>query len=93
VPAKPHAVDLTDADGAMVTVTGRGMASAPPVALGIRGRSLSIVGWAGPWPVDERWWDADDHRRRARFQILTEDGQARLVVLEQGQWWVAALWD
>jgi protein ImuB len=93
VPAKPHAVDLTDADGAMVTVTGRGLASAPPVALGIRGRSLSIVGWAGPWPVDERWWDADDHRRRARFQILTDDGQARLVVLEQGRWWVAALWD
>jgi len=93
VPAKPHAVELTDAEGAMVTVTGRGLASAPPVALGIRGRSLPIVGWAGPWPVDERWWDTDDHRRRARFQILTDDGQARLVTLEQGQWWVTALWD
>jgi protein ImuB len=93
VPAKPHAVELTDAEGAMVTVTGRGLASAPPVALGIRGRSLAIVGWAGPWPVDERWWDTDDHRRRARFQILTDDGQARLITLEQGQWWVTALWD
>jgi len=93
VPAKPHAVELIDADGAMVTVTGRGMASASPVSLGIRGRWLAIVGWAGPWPVDERWWDVDDHRRRVRFQILTDDGQARLVTLEQSQWWVTALWD
>jgi len=93
VPAKPHAVELTDAAGEMVTVTGRGLASAPPVALVIRGRTVPISGWAGPWPVDERWWDTDDHRRRARFQILTEDGQARLVTLEHGQWWVTALWD
>lgn len=93
VPAKPHAVELHDANGGMVTVTGRGLASAAPIALGIRGRIVPIVGWAGPWPVDERWWDTDDHRRRARFQILTDDGQARLVTLEQGQWWVTALWD
>lgn len=93
VPAKPHAVELCDDHGTMITVTGRGMASAPPAILGIRGRTLAIVGWAGPWPVDERWWDTDDHRRRARFQILTEDGRARLVTLEQGQWWVTALWD
>ena len=93
VPASPHAVELCGADGTMVTVTGRGLVSAAPAALVIRGRTLAIAGWAGPWPVDERWWDADDHRRRARFQILTEDGQARLVALEQGQWWVTALWD
>ena len=93
VPATAHVVELHDAAGAMVTVTGRGLASAPPAVLVVRGRPLAIMGWAGPWPVDERWWDTDDHRRRARFQVLTDDGQARLVVLEQGRWWVAALWD
>ncbi|MEQ8840496.1 MAG: DNA polymerase Y family protein [Acidimicrobiales bacterium] len=93
VPAQPRVVELLDGDGEMVTVTGRGMASGAPVTLGIRSRTLSIVGWAGPWPVDERWWDTDDHRRRARFQLLTDDGQARLVTLEQGRWWVTALWD
>mgnify|MGYP005692938629 CR=1 FL=1 len=52
-----------------------------------------IVGWAGPWPVDERWWDTDEHRRRARFQILTDDGEARLLTLEQRRWWITAIWD
>ena len=30
-----------------------------------------IVAWAGPWPLEERWWDATRARRSARFQLLT----------------------
>jgi protein ImuB len=52
-----------------------------------------VVEWAGPWPIEERWWDAARGRRRARLQLLTADGQARLVVLEQGRWHVAATYD
>lgn len=88
----PWPAELLDADGAMVLVSGRGMSSAPPTTLVIGRRTLDIVGWAGPWPISERWWD-EDHRRRARFQVITDDGQARLVTLEDGRWWVTAVWD
>ena len=77
----------------MLTVTGRGVVSAPPAQLVVDGSEWAVVAWAGPWPVDERWWDTDDHRRRARFQIVTDDGRAWLLVLENGRWWVTALWD
>jgi protein ImuB len=93
VPPSPRAAELYDAAGVMVTVTGRGLPSAAPAELVVDGRRQPITGWAGPWPVDERWWDTDEHRRRARFQILTADGQARLVTLENGQWWITAYWD
>ena len=93
VPSTPWAAQLHDAAGAMVTVTGRGLASAPPARLIIDGRVSDVVAWAGPWPVDERWWDPHAHRRRARFQLITDDGLARLVVLEDGRWWVTAIWD
>jgi protein ImuB len=89
----PWPAELHDESDSMVTVTGRGMVSAPPARLVIASREWEVVAWAGPWPVDERWWDTDEHRRRARFQILTEDGRARLLSLERGRWWVTALWD
>ena len=28
-----------------------------------------VLGWAGPWPVTERWWSV--RRRRARLQVVT----------------------
>ena len=50
-------------------------------------------GWAGPWPVDERWWDPPAHRRRARFQVVDDDGEAHLLAVEGGRWWVEATYD
>ena len=55
-----------------------------------RGRALPIVQWAGPWPLDERWWDLASHRRQARMQVVTGDGDAHVVVLEGGSWWIEA---
>jgi protein ImuB len=52
-----------------------------------------VVAWAGPWPADERWWDPATHRRRARFQLLTDDGAAHLAVVEAGRWWLEAVYD
>ncbi len=48
---------LTDARGAPVTVTARGLLSAPP-ALAARTPigDRAVQGWAGPWLLDERWW-------------------------------------
>ena len=93
VPPSPWAAELLAADGSVVAVDGRGLASADPARLVVEGQARAIAAWAGPWPVDERWWDADGHRRRARFQIVTDDGTARLVTLEGGRWWVTAVWD
>jgi protein ImuB len=55
--------------------------------------SADVVAWAGPWPVDERWWDPAAHRRRARNQIVTADGAAYLLVVEGGRWAVEAAYD
>ena len=64
-------VELLDADGNAVRVTGRGLFSADPSRLaapgGVDSRVASLLPagdgrlswWAGPWPVDERWWDPE----------------------------------
>jgi protein ImuB len=94
VPVAPEAAELVDASGAVVRVTGRGVLPAPPTRLSVAGgRWSDVVAWAGPWPLEERWWDATRHRRRARMQVVTADGQARLVSLEGGRWQVEAVYD
>jgi protein ImuB len=85
----PQPVDVVDADGATVAVTGRGELTGEPVRL----NDEPIVAWAGPWPVDERWWDPPAHRRRARLQVVVESGAAYLVAVEGGQWFIEAVYD
>ncbi|WP_305886734.1 DNA polymerase Y family protein [Actinoallomurus rhizosphaericola] len=86
----PLPVRVTGADGAPVTVSARCAVSAPPRQLEIDGRVLPVTAWAGPWPARERWWDPARFRRRARFQVVTADGGARLLVVEGGRWYVEA---
>lgn len=88
------AIDVVDAAGASVLVSGRGDVSSAPCRLRLGDRVVrDIVAWSGPWPVDERWWDAAGHRRMARFQVVTDDGVARLVTIEGGRWRLAAVYD
>jgi protein ImuB len=82
-------IDVRAADGTPVQVSGRGVLHADPAV--VQGRE--VVAWAGPWPVEERWWDPARHRRRARLQVLTDDGVARLLTLESGVWSVEAVYD
>jgi protein ImuB len=95
VPHEPMAASVLDERGEPVRVSGRGGLSASParLVLGPGGRPRTITAWAGPWPVEERWWDPPSSRRRARFQVVTDDGVARLVVLESGHWTVTGLYD
>ncbi len=91
---EPLAVRLLDGSGRPVAVDGRGVISAPPVALARpTGERERITAWAGPWLVDERWWDPARHRRLARVQLLTADGSAHLAALERSQWWLTATYD
>ncbi len=94
VPSVPVPADVTDESGTPIGVTGRGVLTADPARLAVRGGDpVPIEAWAGPWPADERWWDPDNHRRRARLQVVTADGTARLVTLEAGGWTVEATYD
>jgi protein ImuB len=43
--------------------------------------------------VTERWWAAVAARRRARFQLVTEDGTAWLAAVQGGQWTLEACYD
>jgi protein ImuB len=97
-PARIHAApvraEVVDAAGEPVQVSGRGSISAPPARLSVDGGPwCDVVAWAGPWPLEERWWDLARARRRARTQLVTADGHARLVVLEGSQWQVEATYD
>lgn len=94
VPDEPMPVDVLDARGRPVSVSGRGAISAAPVVVHTpAGERWGIAAWAGPWLVDERWWDPARHRRLARVQLLTDDGAAHLAVLERGRWSLTATYD
>ncbi len=89
-PEPPEAA-VTDAAGRAVTVTGRCAVSAAPAALAIGGEPpRPVTGWAGPWPLSERWWDPAAASRRARFQLLTGDGRAWLAAVQGGRWLIEA---
>ena len=86
VHANPQSIVVTDAAGGAVRVTGRGFMSAPPATVG----SETVQAWAGPWPIEERWWDLARARRMARLQVLTHSGRLLLLSVERGQWWLTA---
>ncbi len=92
--AQPEPITVTDRDDDPVTVSGRGEASATPRQVtNSAGRSRTVIAWAGPWPLDERWWRPSARRRQARFQLVLDDGSAHLCVLESGRWWREATYD
>ena len=101
--ADPHPAVVLDEHGETVQVSARGIVSGQPSALVLlvgddasgwrQGRSRSIVAWAGPWPIEERWWEPERHRRLARFQVVTDDHDGFLVVAEHQRWWISARYD
>ncbi|GAB2965410.1 DNA polymerase Y family protein [Micromonospora polyrhachis] len=89
LPAAVH-----DSTGQLVGVTARLEVSAAPARLTVgTTAAVEIVGWTGPWPVDERWWAPAEARRAARFQVSLADGGALLLCLAAGQWTVEAIYD
>jgi protein ImuB len=92
--ALPRAAAVTAVDGSVVEVDERLAVSAAPGFLRVESRApVEIVGWAGPWPLEVRWWDDAAARKRARFQVTTADGAAWLVAFEAGGWLVDACYD
>ncbi|WP_433377419.1 DNA polymerase Y family protein [Actinoplanes sp. CA-142083] len=94
VPLQPPAAVVLDDSGTPVGVSARLDLTGDPAALIVeRGDPITITGWAGPWPIDERWWADEESRRRARFQVVLEDGRALLLSLAGGHWAVEAIYD
>jgi len=92
--ADARAAEVVDVRGDPVAVSGRFAVKAPPARVRVHGSSWrDVAAWAGPWPVDEKWWDESSHRRRARFQIALADGTAHLLSLEEGRWQLEATYD
>lgn len=90
---EPVAAEVVDAGGQVVRVGGEGNLSAPPARYrGSRGW-VDITDWAGPWTVEERWWDPDRRRRRANLQVVDATGLALLLTIEGGRWWITAVYD
>lgn len=92
----PEDVAVLDDAGAPVRVDVRLAMSAPPATvrwLAPRaGASRRVLGWAGPWPLAERWW-SETPRRRAYLQVLLDDGRGVLLASAQGRWTVEAVYD
>ena len=88
-----HPVHVFSRTGAAVAVDERGALSAPPVSFSATGtQARTLTAWAGPWPIDERWW-SEDATSSWRFQAVDDTGCAWLLVLDAGGWWAEARYD
>ena len=85
-------IDLLDTRGDPVRVTARGMLSAEPVRLDGPGYRGELQWWAGPWPVDERWWEQSGAGRTARAQVLVS-GTALLLCYRQRRWYLEGVYE
>jgi protein ImuB len=91
---QPLPAVVQDEAGVPVGVSARLELTGSPARLQVGDNdAVEIVGWAGPWPVDERWWAPEEARRRARFQVALADGRALLLFLAAGHWAVEAIYD
>src|SRR6266568_6434693 len=91
----PRPVQVLDEAGRPVTVTERGAVPMPPSRLASGAETTAIQSWAGPWPVDERWWSPDSTGRTVRFQLVDVHGRAYLVAYEMAsrRWTLDAIYD
>ncbi|HEY2723489.1 MAG TPA: DNA polymerase Y family protein [Pseudonocardiaceae bacterium] len=73
VPLRPLPAEVLDDTGAMVAVTGRGVLTAVPYRVAVNGRPpRRLLSWAGPWPVEERWWAPEQSRSGIRVQAVLD---------------------
>lgn len=89
----PVPTEVMDRTGRRIRVSARGEMTGRPHQMVVGEARIRIDQWAGPWLLDERWWDEETRRRQARFQFVDQYGRAFLVVLESGVWSIAAAYD
>ncbi len=90
----PLPITVLDEGGSIVSVDARGALSGSPARLAAAsGTMREVTAWAGPWPVDERWWDAVHGRAAQRFQLVDAEGAAWLLVRDEHGWWAEARYE
>lgn len=89
----PWAADVLDAAGRPLAVLPRGALTGDPARFKPGGAETwqPVAAWAGPWPVDEQWWEGG--RVLMRFQMVGVDGRAWLVTFDGSGWVTEAAYD
>ncbi|MEJ5927915.1 DNA polymerase Y family protein [Corynebacterium sp. H128] len=90
------AIQLVDAAGDPVFVRADAVLSGDPVWAVQGARRCAVLGWAGPWPIDDRWWEPDAAQKYARLQLVVDQAGAQrafLLVWLAGRWRIEASYD
>ena len=93
--ATPVAAELLGEDGTAVHVGGRGAVRGTPNVLRstlFSKKTVEILGWAGPWAQELRWWDRSARARQVWWQIRVDDG-VYLVRQHRGKAELVGTWD
>ena len=97
VAVEPPLIRVVDAGGSEVGVTGRHELNTVPSYVEVGSQKYDVVRVAGPWPLEERWWDPRRKRRQVRMQVLVRHPRRGigvfLVGLENQQWTLLARYD
>ena len=93
VPPRPLPAQVSDAAAEPVRVGGRYRISAPPHLVAVDGGApAQVQAWAGPWPLEQRWWDTAA-APCSRLQVITDDGAALLLSCRNTRWTVVGIYD
>lgn len=97
---------VNDSAGTPVSITDRYVLTGTPENAVLAGGEPRLIrNWAGPWPIGERWWVAEEEAEpgpRARMQILLAGAEpevpdvALLLLLSAGEnplWTVEGMYD
>lgn len=95
VPSTPIPARVLDDDGGGLIVGERGVLHGMPARVEVnpgsgRPQAREVTGWAGPWPVNERWWSGG--QPRTYLQVVCDD-VALLLAGEGERWWVEGIYD
>ena len=100
--AEPRPAAVVGPAGQPVAVTERGAVTCEPARFTVSGGQPGwqpVDAWAGPWPVDEQWWEVSAGSTTegvglvARFQVVGADGRAWLMRCEGDRWVTEAAYD
>ncbi|HET9255302.1 MAG TPA: DNA polymerase Y family protein [Pseudonocardiaceae bacterium] len=98
VPARPLPAEVLDDAGRAVGVSDRGRLTGVPHRVALDGAPpRRVLSWAGPWPVEERWWEPGGGSRRVRLQAVLDVESAEplavLLACDTGRWQVEGLYE
>lgn len=84
---------VADARGRPVLLVAPDLLSAPPHRVAVDGGAVhEVEGWAGPWPLRERWWTAGG-TEGSRVQVACAGGIALLLLGRADRWEVTGIYD